>query len=226
MSDWLATVPRDLPQLLRGAGITFKLLAVGLVCGSIIGLATALARTYGPKWLRIPIVGIIELFRGTPLIVQMFLIYFGLPELGITLPALLTAYLAISLNSGMYQSDYFRGAIEAVGHGQMMAARALGMDRTTAIISIILPQTLRLVIPAWSTEPITLIKVSAVAFLLGLPDIMGRAKIIASRTFQALPTYLTVTILYFIFVYILSWIFGTIERKLRIPGFDATRAGS
>ena len=220
MSDWLATVPRDLPQLLKGATVTFRLLAVGLVCGSAIGLATALVRTYGPGWLRASTNGFVELFRGTPLVVQMFLIYFGLPDAGITLPAMLTAYIALSLNSGAYQSDYFRGAIQAVGHGQMMAARAIGMDRLSAIAYVILPQTLRLVIPAWGTEPVTLIKVSAVAFVLGLPDIMGQAKIIASRTFQALPTYFTVTLLYFVLVYALTSLFGYVERRVRIPGFD------
>lgn len=220
MSDWLVTVPRDLPQLLKGASITIRLLTVGLVFGTSIGLATALVRTYGPRWLCTITNGFIELFRGTPLVVQMFLIYYGLPDVGITLSAMLTAYITLSLNSGAYQSDYFRGAIQAVGQGQMMAARALGMSRLSAITNIILPQALRLVIPAWATEPITLLKVSAVAFLIGLPDIMGQAKIIASRTFQALPSYFTVTLMYLVMVYALTLLFGYLERKVRIPGFE------
>ena len=93
MSDWLVTVPRDLPQLLKGASITIRLLTVGLVFGTSIGLATALIRTYGPRWLCTITNGFIELFRGTPLVVQMFLIYYGLPDVGITLPAMLTAYI-------------------------------------------------------------------------------------------------------------------------------------
>lgn len=220
MSEWLATLPTELPVLLKGTVITIQLLVVCLTFGSIIGLLTALIRVYGPGWMRAIVTAYLEIFRGTPLLVQLFVVYYGLPDIGITLSAMTAAYLTISLNSGAYQSDYFRGAIEAVGQGQMMAARALGMSRTKAVVHIILPQALRLVIPAWSLEPIQLIKVSAVAFLITVPDVMGRAKIMISRTFNALPTYLTVTLIYLVLVSALTLLFGLVERKARIPGFE------
>jgi polar amino acid transport system permease protein len=220
MAEWLETVPHDLPYLLKGTVITLKLLAVGLTAGSIIGLLTALIRLYGPRWLVRIVMVYIEVFRGTPLLVQMFLIYYGLPDLGIVLSGMMASYITLSLNSGSYQSDYFRGAIQAVGHGQMMAARAIGMSRLKAVVHIILPQALRIVIPAWSTEPITLVKLSAVAFLLAVPDVMGQAKIITARTFLALPTYFTVTLIYLVIVSILTLALGLLERRVRIPGLD------
>lgn len=220
MIEWLETIPRDLPHLLNGTVITIKLFMVGWTVGSFVGLLTALIRLYGPRWLVAFVMAYIELFRGTPLLVQMFLIYYGFPDLGIVFTGMTASYITISLNSGAYQSDYFRGAIQAVGSGQMMAARAIGMSRFKAVLHIILPQALRLVIPAWSTEPITLIKVSAVAFLLAVPDVMGEAKIITARSFVAMPTYFTVTLIYLALGGILTFLLSQLERKLRIPGFD------
>jgi len=220
MSNWLASFSSDLPQLLKGLVITLEILVVCLLLGSLIGVTTALIRVYGPRWLRSIVQVYIEVFRGTPLLVQLFVVYYGLPDVGIVLPAMLAAFLTISLNSGAYQSDYFRGAIQSVGAGQMMAARAIGMSRWAAIRHIILPQALRLVIPAWSTEPVTLIKISAVAFLIAVPDVMGQAKIIVSRNYNALPTYFSVTVIYLVLVFALTALFGLVEKRARIPGLS------
>ena len=160
--------------------------------GFVIGLLAALARVYGGRYLKAISILYIELFRGTPLLVQLFLIYFGLPDLGITLDRMTAAYIAMSLNSGAYQAEYFRGAIQSIGSGQMMAARAIGLKRSQAIWNIILPQALRMVIPAWSNEPVSLLKSSAVAFLIAVPDLMTQAKSIAARTYDPIGTYLAV----------------------------------
>ena len=209
-----------LPKLIQGLIITLQLTVVGLVFGAILGLFLALGKTFGGKWTRRIAVGYIELFRGTPILVQLFLIYFGLPQLGLTLSRMTSAFLALALNSAAYQAEYFRGAIQAIGSGQMMAARSIGMTRGQAIRSIILPQAARIVIPAWSNEPISLLKASAVVFLIAVPDLMTQGKIIAARTYQPIDTYVIVAVFYLAIVFALTKILVFAEKRLRIPGLE------
>jgi polar amino acid transport system permease protein len=207
-------------DLWAGTVLTAQITLAGLLLGFVIGLPAALLRIYGGRWLRWLAVIYIELFRGTPVLVQLFIVYFGLPDLGITLSRLSAAYIAMGLNSGAYQAEYFRGAIQAIGSGQMTAARAIGMSRGKAIRYIILPQALRLVIPAWSNEPVALMKTSAVAFLIAVPDLMGEGKIIAARTFDPITSYIAVAIIYIALVALLMLALQALERRLRIPGAD------
>lgn len=220
MSDFYDFFVRFLPDLLKGAGITILLTLEGLAAGFVLGLSATLARTYGSKFWRGLAVGYIELFRGTPLLVQLFLIYYGLPGLGITLSRELSAFLALGLNSGAYQAEYLRGSILAIGDNQMMAGRAIGMSRWKTIWYVILPQALRLAIPAWSNEPVSLLKSTGVVFLIAVPELMARAKAIASRTYDPIGSYLAVALVYLAMVYILDAFLRWVERTTRIPGFD------
>jgi len=226
MSEWLQFFQRALPAFLQGSLVTLQLTVVGLSMGFVLGLLSALARVYGGKWPRWLAVGYIELFRGTPVLVQLFLIYFGLPGLGITLSRMTSAYLAMGLNSGAYQAEYLRGSILAIGDGQMMAGRAIGMSRFKTIWYIILPQALRLVIPAWSNEPISLLKSTAVAFLIAVPDLMTKAKAIAAQTYDPIGTYLAVAVVYLVMVFALSELLKFLERRARIPGFEMEGRGA
>ena len=220
MSDFFTFFLRFLPDLLRGAGITILLTAEGLAAGFILGLLTALARTYGDKFWRGLAVGYIELFRGTPLLVQLFLIYYGLPVLGITLSRELSAFLALGLNSGAYQAEYLRGSLLAIGEGQMMAGRAIGLSRWKTVWHVILPQALRLAIPAWSNEPVSLLKSTAVVFLIAVPELMAKAKSIAAKTYDPIASYLAVAVIYLAMVYLLDLVLRWMENNTRIPGFD------
>lgn len=220
MSDFFAFFIRFLPDLLRGAGVTLLLTVEGLSAGFVLGLLATLARTYGSKFWRGLAVGYIELFRGTPLLVQLFLIYYGLPGLGITLSRELSAFLALGLNSGAYQAEYLRGSILAIGDSQMMAGRSIGMSRWKTIWYVILPQALRLAIPAWSNEPVSLLKSTAVVFLIAVPELMAKAKSIAAKTYDPIGSYLAVAIVYLAMVYLLDAILRWMERASRIPGFD------
>ncbi|MBI3176171.1 MAG: amino acid ABC transporter permease [Chloroflexi bacterium] len=220
MSDFFTFFLRFLPDLLRGAGITILLTAEGLAAGFVLGLLTALARTYGDKFWRGLAVGYIELFRGTPLLVQLFLIYYGLPGLGITLSRELSAFLALGLNSGAYQAEYLRGSLLAIGEGQMMAGRSIGLSRWKTVLYVILPQALRLAIPAWSNEPVSLLKSTAVVFLIAVPELMARAKSIAAKTYDPIASYLAVAIVYLAMVYLLDLVLRWMENNTRIPGFD------
>ncbi|MBN2550238.1 MAG: amino acid ABC transporter permease [Anaerolineales bacterium] len=219
MSEWLSFFQNALPEFLNGALVTLELTLVGVGMGFVLGMLAALGRVYGRPWMRALSVGYIELFRGTPLLVQLFLVYYGLPGIGVTLDRMPSAFLALSLNSGAYQAEYLRGAILAIGEGQMMAGRAIGMSRWKTIFFIILPQALRLAIPAWANEPVSLLKSTAVAFLIAVPDLMTKAKAVASRTYDPIGSYLAVAVVYLVMVFILDYGLKYLEKTTRIPGF-------
>ena len=140
--------------------------------------------------------------------------------MGITLSRELSAFLALGLNSGAYQAEYLRGSLLAIGDGQMMAGRSIGMSRWKTIWYIILPQALRLAIPAWSNEPVSLLKSTGVVFLIAIPELMTKAKAIAAKTYDPIASYLAVAIVYMAMVYLLDLILHWIESSTRIPGFE------
>jgi len=220
MNDWFSFFIKYLPTLWEGAKITIQITGIGLGMGFVIGLPAALARVYGGKWLRRLAVAYIEVFRGTPVIVQLFIIYFGLPDFGITFSRLAAACLALGLNSGAYQAEYFRFAIQTIGSGQMMAARAIGMSRLKAVRHIILPQALRIVIPSWANEPVALMKASAIAFLIAVPDLMTKGKYIAARTYDPIGSYFAVALIYIFLVLILTFFVHLLEKRASIPGLE------
>ena len=220
MSDFFTLFVRFLPDLVQGLLMTLWLSLQGLAAGFVLGMLAALARVYGGKFWRNVAVVYIELFRGTPLLVQIFLIYYGLPSLGITLSRELSAFLALALNSGAYQAEYLRGSILAICDNQMMAGRSIGLSRWKTIRYVILPQALRLAIPAWSNEPVSLLKSTAVVFLIAIPELMAKAKSIAARTYDPIGAYLAAAVMYLAAVYILIALLNWLERATRIPGFD------
>jgi polar amino acid transport system permease protein len=220
MDDFILFLQRVTPDFIQGTRITIQLTLVALALGFVIGLPTALGRIYGNRWLRWLATGYIELFRGTPLLVQLFVIYYGLPDFGVTLSRFAAAYVTLGFNSGAYQAEYFRGAIQAIGSGQMTAARAIGMSNLKAIRYIILPQALRLALPAWSNEAVAMVKYTAIVFLIAVPDLMTKAKILAGRYFNPIEVYITVAIIYIILVVIASIIMRAVERRLETPGME------
>lgn len=220
MSGWLNLLIRFFDDFLVGALVTLELTAVGLVMGFILGLGLALSKVYGSKPLRWFATGYIEVFRGTPLLVQLFLLYYGLPSLGITLSQSVSAYLALGLNSAAYQAEYLRGAILAIGKTQMTAGRSIGLSRWQTILHIILPQALRLAIPSWSNEPILLLKSTGVVFLIAVQDLMAKAKRAATQTYNPIGSYLAVAVVYLAMVFVLNALLKLLERKARIPGFE------
>jgi polar amino acid transport system permease protein len=220
VSSFITFFQNALPQLLKGTVVTLELTAVGIGMGLLLGLWAALARVYGGKWVRWTAIAYIELFRGTPILVQLFLVYYGLPGIGITLDRMTSAFLALGLNSGAYQAEYLRGALMAVGEEQMIAGRAVGLSKWKTIRYVILPQAMRLVIPSWANEPVALLKSTAVAFLIAVPDLMTKAKAIAVQTYDPIGSYLAAAILYLIMVFLLDQFLKWLERTIRIPGFE------
>jgi polar amino acid transport system permease protein len=209
--EWVPALAKGLPLTLE---ITFLCIAIGIVLGVVL----ALSRVYGNRLLRIVCGVYIQFFRGTPLLVQLFIVYFGLPNWGIKLSALTSGILALGLNTAAYQAEYFRGAIQAVRGGQLLAARSLGMSLPQAIRYVILPQAFRLVLPSWSNEFILMIKYSSIVFTIALLDLMGQGKRLASRSFRGFEVFIVVALFYLALVFIVSQILRLIERRVRIPG--------
>jgi len=212
--------------LAEGLLITFQVSAVCLVIGLLIGFPAALVRVYGPKWLKWLVTGFIEVLRGTPVLVQLFLIYYGLPQFGITLSAFTSAYIALGMNSGAYQAEYIRGAIQAISSGQMMAARSIGMTRFQAIRHIIIPQAVRFAIPAWSNEAVAMVKITSIVYLIAVPEMLYVAKILLSKYYNPFQTYITVGVIYLAVIGVMTLLLNFVERKLAIPGFETSKRGA
>lgn len=208
------------PALVDGLKVTLWLTVVGISIGTALGTALALGKIYGSKPIRWLTGSYIELFRGTPLLVQLFILYYGLPAWGFRLSPEMAAIIGLGLNSGAYSAEYFRGAIQSINEGQMTAARSMGLTKSKAIIYIILPQALRLAIPSWSNELIYLLKYTSLAYIINAPELMGQAKIIGAETFRYFEVFSVVALIYLVIVIILTGVLDRVEKALKIPGFE------
>lgn len=206
------------PPVLEGALVTLKLIALSIPLGLILGILIAVGRVYGNKLISSFCTVYTLFFRGTPLLVQLFILYFGFPSIGIFFSPFAAAVIGFILCSGAYHSEYIRGAIQSIKIGQMMAAEALGMTRSKAILYIILPQALRRAIPGCSNEIIYLIKYSSLAFMVTCVELTGAGKIIASRYFEYTLVFLVVGAIYLLMVSIVTKALNMLEKKLEIPG--------
>lgn len=213
-----------LPDLMAGLKISLQLSVGALFLGVAVGLPMALLRTYGKGVAKAIAVAYIEIIRGTPMLVQLFIIYYGLPELGIVLDRVPAAIIALGINSSAYQAEYFRGALLSVDSGQLLAAEAIGMTKTQGIVNIIIPQALRLVIPAWSNEVIYMVKYTSVAFAIAVPELMAKGKILITRTYKSFEVLFWVGIVYIIALSIIGKIVNIIEKRVAIPGFEMSRS--
>ncbi len=204
------------PQLLSGLGVTLEMIVCAAPLGYVIGIIIAMSRAYGGPLLS-PLAYIYQvIFRGTPLLLQLFIIYYGLPHVGIVLNPLTAAIIGFGLCSGAYHSEYLRGALLSIPVGQWEAARALGMSKLQTMKSIILPQMLRRALPGCSNEFIYLIKYSSLAYLVTVIDLMGEGRLIANRTFRFFDVFLIVGLIYLGLVSIASHLLQLLERRTRI----------
>jgi polar amino acid transport system permease protein len=213
----------SLPNLLNGLYITLFLTFISLALGFILGLILALGRVYGKTIISGICAGYIEIIRGTPLLVQLFILYFGFPQVGISLDPLNAALIGFSLNSGAYQAEYLRGSIQSIESGQMVAARSLGMTKIKAIGNIILPQALRISIPAWSNELIYLVKYTSLAYIIQVREITAEGKFIAAHSFRYLEIFAIIAIIYLVLTFIFTEVIDRIEQKVRIPSMGTNK---
>ena len=207
-----------LAPLLEGTIVTLKLIAFSIPLGLFFGILIGTGRVYGNKFVSSFCTIYTLFFRGSPLLVQLFILYYGLPSIGIFFSPFVAAVIGFSLCSCAYHSEYIRGALQSIKSGQMMAAEALGMTRFKAILYIILPQALRRAIPGCSNEIIYLIKYSSLAFIVTCVELTGAGKIIASRYFEYTLIFAVVGAIYLLMVSIVTKILNILEKKLEIPG--------
>src|SRR5512138_2857674 len=202
--------------IVQGTAITVGVTLVALPFGFVLGLLMALVHTYGGKVLNRIASAYSILMRGVPPIVLLFILYFILSG-SIDLSPFWAGSLSLGIVSSAYQMEIFRGALLAVGPGQMTAARAVGMSRLLAIRYIILPQALRLAIPAWSNEASIVLKDSSLVYALGVPEILRRAQQLSASTQQPFLAYGTATLIYFILVFTTNRILDWVDRRTKIP---------
>lgn len=213
--DFSAITP-SIPYILKGLEVTLKIVAVSALVGFILGMLLALCKIARIRTLNIAADLYTSIFRGTPLVLQLMIIYFGVPQIiGYEIPAFLAAVLAFSLNSGAYMSEVIRAGIQAVDKGQTEAAMALGVPYGKMMRNIIFPQALKNILPALVNEFATLTKESAVVTVIGATDLMRRAYIVGGETFKYLEPLLFVGLIYYMLVIILTLVGKAIEGRMK-----------
>lgn len=209
-------MPKYIPLLLNGVKMTILLTLASVGFGVLLGLITALMKMSKLRVLRSIATTYIEIIRGTPILVQIFLIYFGIPQIiGINIPEFPAAVFALSFNSGAYVSEIIRAGIQAVDRGQTEAAYSLGLNSPMTMRYIIIPQAVKNILPALVNEFITLIKESSVVSVIGMTELTRQGDIIRSITYRPFEPLISVAFLYFILTFTLSKLMGTFERRLK-----------
>ncbi|TFC48780.1 amino acid ABC transporter permease [Cryobacterium sp. TMT1-21] len=215
MLDFSLVAP-FLPYLLTGALVTIEISVLATALGLVLGLIAALARmsVFKPvKWVADFYVWSI---RGTPVLVQLFIVYFGLPQIGIELGAMLAAVLALGANTGAYVAEILRGGILAVPAGQIEAAESLGMSSAKVMRRIILPQAFRLSIPALGNQAVSMLKESSLASLVTVNELMMVSQRFAATNYAYMEFYIVAAVIYLVMTTGMSWILGKIEFRMSV----------
>lgn len=205
-----------IPILLKGAVVTIELTVISVVFGTIFGLFLSLMKISNSSVLKKFSSFYIYVIRGTPLLLQLFAIYYGLPFFGINLSPFLSAVTGMSLNSAAYIAEIIRAGIESIDKGQMEAAKALGMSYYQAMRRIILPQAFKRIIPPMGNEFIALLKDSSLVSSIAMTDLMRAALQMYSNSFRPVEVFLTAGILYLVLTTVFTMLFGRVERRMSI----------
>lgn len=210
---------RLVPALNEGVLISLQLIVPSAVLGLALGVLVGSLRAYGGRVMSPLANGYAALFRGTPLVVQLFILYFGLPNVGIYLNPYPAAVLGFVLCSSAYHSEYIRGGLLSIKRGQVLAAQALGFSTFTTLVWIIIPQAFRRALPGCGNEIVYLIKYSSLAYVITCFELTGQAKIVASESFRFSEVFMVVGLYYLAMVTVASFLLQKLEKRLQIPGF-------
>jgi len=213
------------PWLLYGARITLYVATIAFFLGTGIGVFLGILRVSGIKVLEKIATAYIEVIRGTPLVVQILIVYFGIPIVtGIRFDPIMAGILTMGLNSGAYQAEIVRSGIKGIPTGQLEAAESLGLTYWQSMRYVIIPQAMRIVIPAFVNEYATILKDTSLLIIIGVPELTRQGQYIAAWSFRYFEVYITVALIYFILVLIVSRVARLLEKKLMIPGLGVTGA--
>jgi polar amino acid transport system permease protein len=210
-----------LPSLFRGAGVSLTLVVSSVAIGALLGVPIGVGHVYASRSVRASLWLFDRVFRGFPAIVLLFLVFFGVGGLpGIRIPPFVAVVIALGLRSAAYQGQIYRGALEMVERGQADAARSLGFSMPGTIRHVLLPQAARFSLPSLSNEYSVVLKDTALAFTVGVVDLMSRAKFLAMRSREVLAVYLLAAIFYFVLTHAGIALFRLAERRVAIPGLN------
>ena len=214
MSFDFSLIWNSLPLLLAGAGVTIEITAIAVGLGFVFGLITSVCRLSGVKILNILAVCYVNIIRGTPLLVQIFLIYFALPMIiGERINPFVAAVAACSVNSGAYVAEIFRAGIQSVDKGQMEAGRSLGLSWMQTMRYIILPQAFKHVIPPLGNEFISMTKETSLVSVIGFEELTRRGQLIIAKTYGSFEIWMTVAALYLIMTLSIAQLVSFLERR-------------
>lgn len=220
----LSIIFENIDEYVKGFWLTIQLTGIALFLGLLIALPLSIIRTSKNAFLSVPIRFYIYIFRGTPLLVQMFIIYYGFGQFDLLKGTFLwerffshayfCALFAFALNTGAYTTEILRGAIESTPFGEVEAAKSVGMSKLMALRRIILPSAFRRAIPAYGNEVIFMLHGSSLASVITLVDITGAARIINSRFYSPYEAFLTAAAFYLVITFTIVWIFKLIEKRI------------
>ena len=214
MSFDFSLIWNPLPLLLAGAGVTIEITAIAVGLGFVFGLITSVCRLSGVKILNILAVCYVNIIRGTPLLVQIFLIYFALPMIiGERINPFVAAVAACSVNSGAYVAEIFRAGIQSVDKGQMEAGRSLGLSWMQTMRYIILPQAFKHVIPPLGNEFISMTKETSLVSVIGFEELTRRGQLIIAKTYGSFEIWLTVAFIYLVMTFTIAQLVSYLERR-------------
>ncbi|WP_374455956.1 amino acid ABC transporter permease [Nocardioides sp.] len=210
LDDWLAYSP----DLLHGLRASLQLVAGSLIIGMPLGLLLALGSSAKSKVVRTTIIVVVEIGRGTPALVMLQLVYFGLPTAGLTFTAFISATIALALTTGAYASEIIRGGLQAVPDGELEAAAALNMSRLDTLRYITIPQGMRVAIPSLMGLAILVFQATSLAYSIAVPELLGAAYSLGSSTFQYLSVLSLAGLFYLVITIPASWLCERVERRL------------
>jgi len=234
--DVAALAVASMPSLAEGAWLTIVLTVSSISLGFVIAVPVSVVRVYGSRSSRWVALAYTELIRGTPLLAQLFVLFFGLgltryiravPGVGqgfVPDQAVWVAIIGFVINSSAYQSEYLRSALVSVDPGQLTAARSVGLSRVGGLRFVVLPQALRYAIPGWTNEFVYLIKYSSLAAFITVPELFFRASEIASRTFRYTLLFTLAALFYLALVISAAGLMGVVEERTSIPGIGVVES--
>jgi His/Glu/Gln/Arg/opine family amino acid ABC transporter permease subunit len=222
--DFSTTITQSTPLMLQGLEITVLISLISIAIGIVIGFISCLLGRSKHVVLR-GISGVyVWLIRGTPMLVQAFIVYFGIPQIirlispDFTISSFSAGIVTLSLNAGAYLSEIFRGGISAVDKGQVEAARSLGLSRSRTMLKVVLPQAIKIAIPAMVNQFIITIKDTSILSVIGLAELFNKAKVYVGASYQFFATYSYVAVYYLVIISILMVISKNLEKRLNYEG--------
>jgi polar amino acid transport system permease protein len=210
-----------IPLIIQGFIVTVQITFFGVIMGLVLGTLLAIGDLYGGKIFSAIIRVYVEFFRGSSLVIQLFIFYFSIPTmLNWRVDSFTVGLIVFGLNSAAYQKGYIKGAMESVFEDQMTASLSIGLSKAQAVLYVILPQAMRIVIPSWSNELCSLAKSTSALLVIGERELTYAGKTIAAQTWRIMETYSVIALIYLVWISIMAKALDILYNKVKIPGIE------